>query len=149
MPTRKPSVSHYPGGTRLSDWWSGSPHWPSPLLGCARTAECPHHPPTSKKPSTTPRRPEYLSGRNAGTYCAPFPWLWPWHLTAWGCSTTFVQKGTPPQHSMLSSPEAPTSRLHILKNRLALHFTSSIISKSTYWVYLWELSTQLGLGVEM
>lgn len=25
MSTRKPSVSHYPGGTRLSDWWSGFP----------------------------------------------------------------------------------------------------------------------------
>lgn len=126
-----------------------SPTGQPPSFSSRQIPECPD---SLQPPGSRPQFPEGLTTLQAEMLapgCPPSPLLWPWrHLTE-GDTEPQVPKRAPPQNSTISSPKALTSRLHVLKNKLTTRFISSIISKSTYWVYLWEPATQLGLGVEM
>lgn len=90
----RPSVSSYPGGTWLSDWWPQCIHWTCPLLCCMPDSRI-HPSAASPQPARSP--PELLGGlktslaETRGPGC-PFPLLWPWHFSGHGTIVLHLSK---------------------------------------------------------
>lgn len=150
---RKASHQQLPGCTGTTAGYTGATGLLFCCMPASRVCRRPHHWPhhlqggALQNPSQVD---DLTSGRNPGPTVLTSLYSGPReHLIR--CN----QYHTGPREASASTPhtlqplKSLNSRLYILKNKFATHFISSVISKSTYWVYLWQLSLQLSLWVKM